>query len=123
MNTAKIVRIRHREERYKNDELTQIDIEDEFKIVFSHPDEMKVFKEWVVTQGGKYDFDKKSGHHMGEIPPMKDFFGDEDFCWCDIMTYALVHVMGYSFHSALFPYKGEVYVKAEEIKDAEGQGK
>lgn len=29
----------------------------------------------------------------------------------DIITYYLLHVAGYTYHSALNPYKGEVYIK------------
>jgi hypothetical protein len=39
-----------------------------------------------------------------------DLFKDE-ICWCDIMTYYLLHIAGYSYHSSIHPYKGEVYIK------------
>jgi hypothetical protein len=38
-------------------------------------------------------------------------FFSEKPCWCDIMTYYLLHVADYSFHSNIEPYKGEVYIK------------
>lgn len=110
MTTAKIVRIRHRTEKFKNDERVDIDIQDEFKIVFSNPSEMKLFKDWIEKEGGKYDFDKETGFQLGEMPKPKIFEG-EDICWCDLMSYYLLHVQGYKFHSAILPYKGEIYYR------------
>jgi hypothetical protein len=92
-----------------NDDLKSVKEETHFKIIFSNPAEMKKFLEWCKENNGNYDYDKENSCQRGKLPEVNDF--KEEMCWCDIMTYYLLHVAGYSYHSALDPYKGEVYVR------------
>ncbi len=109
MITAKIIRHRHKFHHYVNDDLKAISEDLHYKIVFSHPAEMDLFKKWCVERGGEYNYNKEKNEQEGKLPAVEGFEG-EDICWCDIMTYFLL-TSGYKFHSALSPYKGEVYVK------------
>lgn len=110
MTTAKIIRHRHKFYHYINDDLKAISEDVHFKIIFSDPEELDKFEKWCVKNKGKYDYDKNENKQNGKIPKLKVFQG-KDVCFCDIMQYFLLHVAGYSFHSALEPYKGEVYLK------------
>jgi hypothetical protein len=109
MYTAKIIRHRHKYHHYMNDDIKSVKEETHFKIVFSDPAELIIFENWVIQNGGKYDYDKDNSCQRGSIPKLEIF--KEEFCWCDIMTYYLVHLAGYNFHSTIHPYKGEVYLK------------
>lgn len=113
MYVAKIIRHRHKYHHYLNDDLKEVKEETQFKIVFSHPDEMNLFKKWCKRNKGKYDYDKEHSKQLGKFPQLEIF--EDEICWCDIMTYYLVHVAGYDFHSTIHPYKGEVYTKAGEF--------
>jgi hypothetical protein len=109
MQIAKIIRHRHKRTHYINDDLKSIQEEVHYKLLFSDPGEMKLFMKWCKKHNGTYDFDKAHGYGMGKMPRVKFF--KEQYCWCDLMTYYLLHVADYSFHSSIEPYKGEVYVK------------
>ena len=109
MHTAKIIRHRHKVYHYLNDDLKSAEEETHFKIVFSHPEETERFKEWCTQYGGEYDYDKEKHRQNGKLPRVAGY--EEEICWCDIMQYYLLHVAGYQYHSALSPYKGEVYIK------------
>ncbi len=109
MTTAKIIRHRHKYHHYLNDDLKSIKEETFFKIIFSEPIEMELFKKWCTDNEGEYDYDKESSCQRGSLPKIESFKGE--ICWCDIMTYYLLHVSGYSFYSTIHPYKGEVYTK------------
>lgn len=109
MLTAKIIRHRHKYYHYMNGDLKSVKEETYFKIVFSEPSELKLFQNWCTSNGGKYDYDKESSCQRGKIPNLEIF--KDEICWCDLMTYYLLHLAGYSFHSTIDPYKGEVYVK------------
>jgi|SRR5688572_20265048 hypothetical protein len=109
MTTAKIIRHRHKYHHYMNNDLKEVREDTHFKIVFSDPAEMEKFKEWCIKHEGVYDYDKDNSRQTGTMPKA-DFFEDE-YCWCDIMTYYLLHVAGYNYHSSIHPYKGEVYMK------------
>ena len=111
MYTAKIIRHRHKMHHYLNDDLKEVVEETHFKIVFSHPSEMRKFEKWCIKNHGKYDYDKEASRQNGKFPRL-NLFKDE-ICWCDIMSYYLLHVSGYEYHSSLHPYKGEVYIKRE----------
>lgn len=111
MKTAKIIRHRHKFHHYMNDDLKSVTEETFFKIVFSEPVEMDLFKEWIKKNGGLYDYNKEESKQEGKMPPAVDDLFKDEICWCDIMTYYLLHVAGYSYHSSLHPYKGEVYIK------------
>jgi hypothetical protein len=115
MTTAKIIRHRHKYHHYLNDDLKSVKEETFFKIVFSEPGEMELFKEWIRQHDGEYNYNKSESRQDGKFPKVK-FFEDE-ICWCDIMTYYLMHVAGYKFYSTIHPYKGEVYIK-ENATDA-----
>lgn len=110
MTTAKIIRHRHKFHHYINDDLKAVSEDVHFKIVFSDPAEMELFEAWCVKNKGKYDYDKEESKQKGKMPKLKVFKGQE-ICFCDIMTFYLCHVAGYSFHSTIHPYKGEVFVK------------
>jgi hypothetical protein len=110
MTTAKIIRHRHKFHHYINDDLKAVSEDVHFKIVFSDPAEMDLFEAWCIKNKGKYDYDKDENKQMGKTPKLKIFKGQE-ICYCDIMQYFLLHVAGYVFHSAIMPYKGEVYIK------------
>jgi hypothetical protein len=109
MHTAKIIRHRHKIHHYINDDLKSVKEETYFKIIFSAPDELIAFEKWCQENGGDYDYDKDNSCQRGKLPVLEQF--KEEHCWCDIMGYYLLHVAGYSFHSTIHPYKGEVYVK------------
>lgn len=111
MTTAKIIRHRHKYHHYLNDDLKDVKEETHFKIVFSDPKEMERFKIWVKENGGDYDYDKENSCQRGKIPPGVDQRFKDEICWCDIMSYYLLHVAGYNFYSTIHPYKGEVYLK------------
>jgi len=110
MTTAKIIRHRHRFHHYINDDLKAVSEDVHFKIVFSDPAEMDLFEAWCIKNKGKYDYDKDENKQKGKTPKLKIFKG-QGICYCDIMQYFLLHVAGYVFHSAIMPYKGEIYIK------------
>ena len=109
MMTAKIIRHRHKYHHYMNDDLKEVTEETFFKIVFSEPAEMDLFKGWIAKHDGEYNYNKEESKQEGTFPKVPMFH--DEICWCDIMTYYLLHVAGYSFHSTIDPYKGEVYFK------------
>lgn len=109
--TAKIIRHRHDMPHIINGHTKEVREETEFKILFSWPAEMAAWKKWVEDRGGEYKYNKDISKQEGKIPDVKDIFDDEDFCWCDTMTYYLQNVAGFQFHSALSPYTGEIYTK------------
>ncbi len=111
MNTAKIIRHRHKIHHYINEDLKSVNEETFFKIVFSHPSEMDLFKDWIERNGGLYEYNKEESRQEGKMPKAVDKLVEDEICWCDIMTYYLLHVAGYSYHSSIHPYKGEVYIK------------
>jgi hypothetical protein len=92
-----------------NDDLKSVKEETHFKIIFSDPEHLIAFEKWCMDNGGDYDFDKENSCQRGILPKIKMF--KEEICWCDIMTYYLLHVANYEYHSAIAPYKGEVYIK------------
>jgi hypothetical protein len=118
MTTAKIIRHRHKYHHYVNDDLKSVKEETFFKIVFSDPVEFETFREWCVANDGVYDYDKENSCQRGSLPKIKIF--NDEICWCDIMTYYLVHVAGYNYHSSIHPYKGEVYIKEQPHATASG---
>lgn len=109
MFTAKIIRHRHKHHHYLNDNLKAVTEDTDFKIVFSHPDELINFEKWCLQNKGKYDYDKENSCQKGKLPKLKIF--KKEICWCDIMTYYLLHIANYKYHSSIHPYKGEVYTK------------
>ncbi len=109
MYIAKIIRHRHKYHHYLNDDLKDVTEDTFFKIVFSHPSELTVFEKWCKQNKGKYDYDKENSCQKGKLPQLEIF--KDEICWCDIMTYYLIHVADYKYHSSLHPYKGEVYYK------------
>lgn len=109
MNTAKIIRHRHKYHHYMNDDLKEVKEETHFKIVFSEPAEFDRFREWIKQHDGEYNYNKEESRQEGKFPKVPMFH--DEICWCDIMTYYIMHVAGYSFHSTIDPYKGEVYIK------------
>ena len=111
MNLAKIIRHRHKTHHYINDDLKSVKEDTYFKIIFSVPSEMEKFKKWIQKNGGEYNYNKDECRQEGKMPPAVDELFKDEICWCDIMTYYLVHVAGYDYHSSLSPYKGEVYIK------------
>lgn len=111
MRTAKIIRHRHKMHHYINDDLKSVSEDVQFKIVFSSPDDMKSFLAFVKSNGGLYDYDKSSSRQNGKMPKIPAL--DEvmsSYCWCDIMSYYLLHVADFEFHSTIEPYKGEIYI-------------
>ena len=94
-----------------NDDLKDVKEETHFKIVFSHPHEMAKFCEWIAKNGGEYKYDKENSCQAGKFPKVELY--EDEICWCDIMTYYLLHVDSYEFFSTIEPYKGEVYVKKD----------
>lgn len=92
-----------------NDDLKSVKEETFFKIVFSAPVEMEKFKKWVKDNDGVYDYDKENSCQRGSLPKIEAF--KDEICWCDIMTFYLLHIADYDFHSSILPYKGEVYIK------------
>lgn len=109
MFTAKIIRHRHKYHHYLNDDLKSVKEVTYFKIVFSDPEEFNAWKKWCVENKGLYDYDKENSCQNGKLPEVEAF--RDEICWCDIMTYYLMHVAGYQYHSSIHPYKGEVYTK------------
>ena len=114
MYVAKIIRHRHKMHHYLNDDLKEVIEETHFKIVFSHPSEMRKFEKWCLRHQGKYDYDKEFCRQNGKFPKL-NLFRDE-ICWCDLMSYYLLHIAGYQYHSSIHPYKGEVYILEEVPK-------
>ncbi|MDZ4822569.1 MAG: hypothetical protein SH856_03835 [Flavobacteriales bacterium] len=109
MDIAKIIRHRHKYHHFMNDDLKTVTEETHFKIVFSDPVEMAIFQKWCIKNKGKYDYDKVASCQKGKMPKLKLF--KDEICWCDIMTYYLLHVSNYKYHSSLHPYKGEIYFR------------
>lgn len=109
MHTAKILRHRHKYNHYVNEDLKSVKEETHFKIIFSEPAELIAFEKWCEQHQGDYDYDKEESCQRGTLPKLEIF--KEEICWCDIMTYYILHVAGYQFHSTIHPYKGEVYTK------------
>lgn len=109
MYTAKIIRHRHKHHHYINDDLKSVEEETHFKILFSHPDEMDEFENWCKQHKGEYEYDKENSCQKGTFPQLEIF--KEEICWCDIMTYYLLHEANYVYHSSIHPYKGEVFTK------------
>ena len=99
MRTAKIIRHRHKYHHYMNDDLKDVREETFFKIVFSDPAELEQFEKWCVTNNGLYDYDKENSCQRGSLPKIEIF--KDEICWCDIMTYYLLQVSGYRFHSSI----------------------
>ena len=66
-------------------------------------------KKWCLDNEGEYNYDKENSCQKGKLPSIESF--KDEICWCDIMTFYLLHVAGYSFYSTIHPYKGEVYIK------------
>ena len=113
MKTAKIIRHRHKYHHYLNDDLKDVKEETHFKIIFSDPKELNDFCKWCEQNEGCYDYDKENSCQRGKLPKL-ELFKDE-ICWCDIMTYYILEIKKYEFHSTIHPYKGEVYIKNELI--------
>ncbi len=109
MYTAKIIRHRHKFYHYMNGDLKSVKEETYFKIVFSEPSEMDAFRSWCELNGGNYDYDKVNSCQRGSLPKIEIFLNE--ICWCDLMSYYLLHVAGYKFYSVIQPYKGEIYVR------------
>ncbi len=114
MHVAKIIRHRHKYHHYMNDDLKEVREETHFKIVFSDPSELEKWKAWCILNGGEYDYDKENSCQRGFLPKIEAF--KDEICWCDIMTFYLLHIAGYRFFGTIHPYKGEVYVKEEAAK-------
>lgn len=110
MHVAKIIRHRHKYYHFMNGDLKDVKEETFFKIVFSHPEQLRAFKKWCRDNKGEYSYDKDNSRQEGEMPQLKIMKGA--VCWCDIMAYYLLHVAGYTFKATISPYKGEVYIKA-----------
>jgi len=109
MTTAKIIRHRHKYHHYLNNDLKEVREDTHFKILFSDPAEMQKFRLWCLSNKGVYDYDKEQSCQKGKLPQLDNF--PDEICWCDIMTYYLLHVAGYKFECNIHPYKGEVYTK------------
>jgi len=114
MYTAKIFRHRHKHHHYLNDDLKSVKEVTHFKIVFSHPIEMRHFEKWCQQNKGRYEYDKENSCQKGTFPQVEEF--ENEICWCDIMTYYLLHIANYTYHSSIHPYKGEVYIRNSELK-------
>ncbi len=110
LKTAKIIRHRHKWVHTLNDDLKGVEEAIYFKIVFSNPQDFDNFCQWVKDNEGEYNFDKDTNTSNGALPTIKEF-GDKKNCWCDIMTWYLLEIEKYTFHSVLSPYKGEIYIK------------
>lgn len=111
MHVAKIIRHRHKYHHYMNDDLKEVKEDTHFKIVFSSPAEMDKFKQWIEVNGGEYNYNKEESRQEGKMPKSVDNLFHDEICWCDIMTYYLIHIAGYKFYSTIHPYKGEVYIR------------
>jgi hypothetical protein len=109
--TAKIIRHRHKFHHYINDDLKEVKEDTHFKIVFSNPSEMDKFIKWIEKNGGQYNYNKEACKQEGKMPPSADNYFKDEVCWCDLMCFYLLHVAGYTYHSSIHPYKGEVYIK------------
>jgi hypothetical protein len=107
---AKIIRHRHKYHHYINDDLKAISEDVHFKIIFSDPAEETAFEQWCIKNKGKYKYNKDESKQEGKMPKLKEL-KSVDACWCDVMGFYLTKIAGYSFHSALQPYRGEVYIK------------
>ncbi|MDQ6757917.1 MAG: hypothetical protein M3004_13390 [Bacteroidota bacterium] len=70
MNTAKIIRHRHKIHRYINDDLKSVEEETHFKIVFSAPSEMEKFKAWIKKNDGEYNYNKDACKQEGKMPQL-----------------------------------------------------
>jgi hypothetical protein len=92
-----------------NDDLKSVREETHFKIVFSDPAELILWEKWCSDNNGSYDYDKENSCQRGKFPVVEIF--KQEVCWCDLMEYYLLHVAGYSYHSSIHPYKGEVFVR------------
>jgi hypothetical protein len=103
-NVAKIIRHRHINTYTINDRTINVSSEDHYKLTFSDSSEHKKWSEWLATLEADYSWSKAENVSIGRLP--KDFE-----CWCDVMSYFLLHVHGYKFHSVITPYKGEIFVK------------
>lgn len=110
MKTSKIIRHRHTYHHYMNDHLISVEDQDHWKLIFSDPNEMDRFQLWMKENKGEYVWDKEKNEHKGKTPDLKVFEG-KDPCFCDIFTYYLTELAGYTFHSALLPYRIEIYTK------------
>lgn len=117
MSVAKIIRHRHKFHHYINDDLKDVSEDVQFKIVFSNPKEMHRFRAYIQSNGGDYRYNKEISKQEGEFPEkLKDLMGENiDVCWCDVMSHYLLHVAGYYFQEHISPYKGEVYVKNNDL--------
>jgi hypothetical protein len=111
MRTAKIMRHRWKHYSEMNGDLKEVREETFFKIVFSNPHDMTAWENWIKERGGEYKYNKELSRQEGTLPDVKDLFGDEDICWCDVMTYYIMHVIHFDFTDLIQPYKGEVYTK------------
>lgn len=76
---------------------------------------MDLWKEWCVKHEGEYDYDKENSCQAGKMPKVPRFH--DEICWCDIMTYYLMHVADYKFFATIHPYKGEVYTRQNRASD------
>lgn len=115
MSIAKIIRHRHKFHHYINDDLKDVSEDVQFKIVFSDPNEMRKFEAFIENLGGKYNYNKEISKQEGDFPnDIKEKLG-ENICWCDVMSYYLLHVANYYFKEHISPYKGEIYVKKEPL--------
>ena len=110
MKTAKIVRHRHTYHHYINDHLISVEDDVQFKIVFSDPADMIAWKQWCKQNGGEYEYNKEENKQTGKTPELKIFKDVDDPCFCDYMSYYLLHIAGFEFHSTIEPYKGEIYI-------------
>lgn len=108
---AKIFRHRHKHLHYMNDDLKDVKEETHFKIVFSHPDGLKEFQKWIREHGGEYDYDKENSCQRGKLPKEIQGLFVNETCWCDVLTFYLLHVAGYTFVESINPYKAEIYHK------------
>lgn len=108
MITAKIIRHRHTFKHEINGTLRGIDHEDHYKIVFSDPQWSINFTNWLADHNGiyKWDYETQKVSEVSNLPGEEGLY----YCWCDVFSHFL-SANGFSFHSALSPYKGEVYVK------------
>lgn len=115
MFTAKLIRHRWEYQQILNGRVNYIEHEDHFKVVFSHPEEYNLFNKWCYENGGSYDWDRAKNKQVGDLPTKAKELFFEDVGWCDLITYYLLHVAGYSFHSVIadVAFKGEVYTKEE----------
>lgn len=84
---AKILRHRHKRHHYINDDLKEVTEETHFKIIFSHPDGLKQFQDWIRSHGGEYDYDKEKSCQRGKLPKEIQGMFSGETCWCDVMTY------------------------------------